>query len=68
MEDGKDFLSIYNGGSSDSEIVAQLTGTMDDFKMSIPRNQIFVVFHTNEDNVRQGFQALIMESKLIACH
>ena len=63
LEDGNDFLSIYNGGSDDSEMVAKLTGQMNDIKISIPGNQMFVVFHTNEKIVQKGFQALIMESK-----
>ena len=65
LEDGVDFLSIHNGGSDDSEMVAKLTGQMNDTKIAIPGNQMFVVFHTNEEIVRKGFQALIMESKYI---
>ena len=64
-DDDKDFLSIYNGGSDDSEMVAKLTGQMNDTKIAIPGNQMFVVFNTNEEIVRKGFQALIMESKYI---
>ena len=60
--DGNDFLSIHNGGSDDSELVAKLTGTMGETNISIPGNQMFVVFNTNEVNVRKGFHALIMES------
>ena len=56
-----DFLSIHNGGSDDSEMVAKITGTMNDTKISIPGNQMFVVFHTNDEIVRKGFHALIME-------
>ena len=65
LEDGVDFLSIHNGGSDDSEMVAKLTGQINDTKIAIPGNQMFVVFHTNEEIVRKGFQALIMESKYI---
>ena len=65
LEDGIDFLSIHNGGSDDSEMVAKLTGQMNDTKIAIPGNQMFVVFNTNEEIVRKGFQALIMESKYI---
>ena len=66
LEDGSiDFLSIHNGGSDDSEMVAKLTGIMNETKIAIPGNQMFVVFHTNEEIVRKGFQALIMESKYI---
>ena len=63
MEDTNDFLSIHNGGSDDSEMVANLTGQMNDAKILIPGNQMFLVFHTNEDIVSKGFHALIMESK-----
>ena len=65
LEDGIDFLSIHNGGSDDSEMVAMLTGTINEHTISIPGNQMFVVFNTNEEIVRKGFQALIMESKYI---
>ena len=58
-----DFLHIHNGGSDDSEMVAKLTGQINDTKISIPGNQMFLVFHTNEKIVRKGFHALIMESK-----
>ena len=63
LEDGVDFLSIHNGGSDDSEMVAKLTGQMNDTNISIPGNQMFVVFHTNEEIVMKGFHALIIESK-----
>ena len=65
LEDGVDFLSIHNGGSDDSEMVAKLTGQINDTKIAIPGNQMFVVFHTNDEIVRKGFHALIMESKYI---
>ena len=65
LEDSIDFLSIHNGGSDDSEMVAKVTGQMNDTKISIPGNQMFVVFHTNEEIVRKGFHALIMESKYL---
>ena len=44
-------------------MVAIITGQMNDTKIPVPGNQMFVVFHTNEDIVRKGFHALIMESK-----
>ena len=65
LEHGNDVLSIYNGGSNSSEMVAELTGTMNDIKISIPGNQMFLVFRTNEEIVRKGFHALIIESKYI---
>ena len=63
LEDNKDFLIIHDGGSDNAEMVEKLTGTMNETKISIPGNQMFLVFRTNEDIVRKGFHALIMESK-----
>ena len=45
-------------------MVENATGIMNDTKISIPGNQMFVVFHTNEEIVRKGFHALIMEGKI----
>ena len=63
LEDTNDFLEIYNGGSDNSEMLAKLTGQMNETEISIPGNQIFVVFKTNHKIVRKGFHALIIESK-----
>ena len=65
LEDTNDYLDIYNGGSDDSEMVAKLTGAMNDTTISIPGNQMFVVFKTNNEIVRKGFHALILESKCL---
>ena len=66
INDGNDFLSIHNGGSDDSEMVAKFTGKMKDTDISIQENQMFLVFHTNREIVRKGFHALIMESKCLS--
>ena len=58
-----DFLVIHNGGSDDSERIANLTGAMNDTKISISGNQMFLVFQTNNEIIRKGFHALILESK-----
>ena len=63
LEDTNDFLEIYNGGSDDSEMVANLTGLMNDTKISISGNQMFLVFKTNNKIVSKGFHAMILESK-----
>ena len=63
LEDTNDYLSIHNGGSDDSEIVANLTGQMNDTKISISGNQMFLVFKTNNEIVSKGFHAMILESK-----
>ena len=65
LENGNDFLSIHNGGSDDSEMVAKLTGIMNETTISIPENQMFLVFHTNNEIVSKGFHALIIASKFI---
>ena len=44
-------------------MVAKLTGTMNDTKISISGNQMFVVFKSNNETVKKGFHALIIESK-----
>ena len=62
LEDINDYLSIHNGGSDNSEMVANLTGQMNDTKISISGNQMFLVFQTNNEIVRKGFHAFIIES------
>ena len=63
LEDTNDYLDIYNGGSDNSEMVAMLTGQMNDTTISISGNQMFVVFKTNHEIISKGFHALILESK-----
>ena len=63
LEDTYDFLDIYNGGSDNSEMVASLAGKLNDVKISISGNQMFLVFKTNNEIVSKGFHAMILESK-----
>ena len=63
LEDTNDFLDIYNGGSDDSEMVAKLTGQMNNTTISISGTQMVLVFKTNHEVIAKGFHALIMESK-----
>ena len=63
LEDMNDYLSIHDGGSDETEMVANLTGQMNDTTISISGNQMFVVFKTNKDTVAKGFHAFIIESK-----
>ena len=63
LEDTNDFLDIYNGGSDDSEMVAKLTGQMNNTTISISGRQMVLVFKTNHEIIAKGFHALIMESK-----
>ena len=44
-------------------MVAKLTGQMNDTTISVSGNQMFLVFKTNNEIVRKGFHALIIESK-----
>ena len=63
MEEGIDFIVIHNGGSNDAEMIANLTGTRNETEISIPGNQMFVMFHKKEKNLNKGFHATILESK-----
>ena len=66
LEYSNDFISIHDGGSDDSKMIGKLTGQINDTTISIPHNQLFVTFHTNEAIVMKGFHALIIESKCIS--
>ena len=46
-------------------MVEKFTGGINDAKISIQGNQMFLVFHTNKDIVRKGFRAMIIESEYI---
>ena len=59
LEDGFDFLKIYNGGNDYSNQIAELTGTYHKTKVSVPRNQMFIVFDTNDAITKKGFESLI---------
>ena len=63
LKDTKDFLCIHNGGNDNSEMVAKLTGEMNNTTISILGNQMFVVFKTNHEIISKGFHAFILESK-----
>ena len=61
MEANTGYLTIYDGGSEQAEIIANLNGAMNDTKISTPRNQIFVVLHTNNASVQ--LNATVLKSK-----
>ena len=42
-------------------MVVKLSGQMYDTEISIPGNQMFVIFQTNDEIVYKGFHALIIE-------
>ena len=64
MEANTGYLTIYEGGSEQAEIIANLNGAMNDTKISTPRNQIFVVLHANgNNNANIRLNATVIECK-----
>ena len=65
MEVDAGYFIIYDGGSEHAEIIGNLNEAINGTKISTPRNQIFVVLHTNGNNnefVR--LNATVIKSKL----
>ena len=54
---------IYDGGSEQAEVIGNLNGAMNGTKISTPRNQIFVVLHTNGKNAKIQLNATVIKSK-----
>ena len=68
IDDGNDFLIIYNGGSEKGEMIEMLTGKLNK-TISILGNQIFVVLNTNETITRQrSFNVKILESRCFSIY
>ena len=64
MEANTNFLTIYEGGSEQAEIIRTLNTAMNNTKISTPRNQIFLVLNTNGTNPADiRLNASIIESK-----
>ena len=64
MEANTGYLTIYEGGSEQAEIIVNLNGAMNETKISTPRNQIFVVLHTNgQKNASIRLNATVSQSK-----
>ena len=64
MEANTGYLTIYDGGSEQAEIINTLNGAMNDTKISTPRNQIFVVLHRNgNNNANIRLNATVIECK-----
>ncbi len=64
MEANTGYLTIYEGGSIQAEIINTLNGAMNDTKISAPRNQIFVVLHENgNNNANIRLNATVIECK-----
>lgn len=66
LESDKDFLIIYDGGSEQSEMIAKMTGKLNEPNtISIAGNQMFVNFNTNEAIGKTGFYARIIEGTYV---
>ena len=64
IEAGIGFLIIYDGGSEQAEMISKLKESMNDTKISTPKNQIFVVLNINGNNPANiRLNAAIIESK-----
>ena len=59
---GFESLQIYDGGSKYSDLIKNMTGIHRNTKVSIPRNQMFVVFETSSIVSKRGFNASILEN------
>ena len=67
LEDYKDFLTIYNGSNDDTDMIAKMTGKMNESEVAIQgnHNQMLVVFTTNEDIGGNGFYGLIKQGDFL---
>ena len=65
LEYNKDFLTIYNTSNDDTDMIAKMTGKMNESEVSVQgnHNQLLVVFTTNEDIGGNGFYGLIKQGK-----
>ena len=64
MEADAGYVTIYNGGSKQAEIIGNLYDAVNDTKISTPRNQIFVVLDTNgKNNGSIRLNATVIKSK-----
>ena len=57
------FLKIYDGGSEQAEMIANLNEAMNGTKISTPRNQIYVLLDANGNNGSIRLNAAVIESK-----
>ena len=52
-------MKIYDGGSEYSDLISILTGMHDQTKISVPGNQMFIIFESSSTNAKKGFKAQI---------
>ena len=62
MENDNSLLIIYDGGSEQAEMIANLNNA-NSTKISTPRNQIFAVIYTNGQTSKMKLNARIVERK-----
>ena len=63
MEANTGYLTIYDGGSEQAEIINTLNGAMNDTKISTPRNQMFAMLYTNGQNATIKLNAAVIKCK-----
>ena len=64
MEANAGYFTIYDGGSEHAEIIGNLNEAINHTKISTPRNQIFVLLHTNgSNNASIRLNATVLTSK-----
>ena len=63
MENDNSLLIIYDGGSEQAEMIANLNSAMIGTKISTPRNQIYAVIYTNGLTSKMNINAAIIEGK-----
>ena len=65
MESYTPNLMLYDGGSEQAEMIANLNSAMIGTKISTPRNQMFVVLYTNGQTASMRLNAAVIERKHI---
>ena len=60
LEDGNQFLKIYDGGSKEDARLSSLTGNPASPQISSSGSQLFVTFNSNGNVMGKGFSASII--------
>ena len=63
LEEGYDFLTVYNGKSQESEMLESLTGHLNIDPIVSTGNNIFIKFETNDSGNKKGFNVTINTMK-----
>ena len=63
MDADAGFLTIYNGGSEQAEMIANLKQEINDTKISTSSNQMFAVLDTKGKNASIRLNATVIQSK-----